>query len=66
MIFANKQDLAGAISMENIARVLDLRGEDIAGRHWTIHSCSAVTGLGLAEGVDWIVADIASRIFISS
>ena len=26
--------------------------------------CSAVTGAGLAEGVDWLVADIAARIYL--
>lgn len=66
LIFANKQDLAGALSMERIAELLDLRADDMAGRHWTIFACSAYTGSGLVEGVDWIVSDIASRIFISA
>lgn len=52
--------------MERIAEVLDLSGDDIAGRHWSIFSCSAKTGVGLVEGVDWLVSDVASRIFISS
>jgi ADP-ribosylation factor-like protein 2 len=33
-------------------------------RHWNIVACSAVTGAGLLEGIDWLVADIASRIFL--
>ncbi|RYG49788.1 hypothetical protein EON67_06455 [archaeon] len=33
-------------------------------RHWHIQSCSAVTGEGLVEGLDWMVGDIASRIFM--
>jgi ADP-ribosylation factor-like protein 2 len=33
-------------------------------RHWEIQSCSAVTGEGLLPGIDWIVQDIASRIFM--
>ena len=33
-------------------------------RHWRIVACSAFTGAGLVEGVDWVVQDIASRIFM--
>ena len=61
-MLANKQDLPGAMSSEEIANVLELHG--IEKRHWRIQGCSAVTREGLAEGVDWIVRDIASRIFM--
>jgi hypothetical protein len=27
-------------------------------------SCSAVSGAGLVDGIDWLVRDIASRIFL--
>lgn len=40
------------------------RASSFSTRHWTILACSAVTGAGLAEGVDWIVQDIAARIFV--
>jgi len=66
LIFANKQDLGGALSFEQIAEALDLRSEDIAGRHYTIFGCSAMTGDGLVNGFDWIVSDISSRIFMMS
>lgn len=33
-------------------------------RHWGIIPCSAKTGEGLLEGIDWLVHDIASRIFM--
>jgi len=66
LIFANKQDLGGALTPEQISHRLGLYDEDISGRHWTIFGCSAVTGEGLVSGVDWIVNDIASRIFIMS
>ena len=33
-------------------------------RHWAIQGCSAVTGDGLLEGIDWVVDDIASRIYM--
>lgn len=66
LIFANKQDLGGALSFEEISRLLDLSGEDISGRHWQIFACSGVTGVGLQAGFDWIVNDISSRVFIMS
>ncbi|GLE05939.1 hypothetical protein PINS_up021566 [Pythium insidiosum] len=64
LIFANKQDLPGALSVAEIADALDLRSEQFSTRHWNIVSCSAVTGDGLIDGIDWLVADIASRIFL--
>jgi ADP-ribosylation factor-like protein 2 len=66
LIFANKQDLGGALSYKQIAEILDLDNEDISGRHWKIIGCSAMTAQGLVEGFDWIVNDIASRIFLMS
>ena len=64
LILANKQDLGGALSFEEIALALDLENEEIGGRHWKILGCSAVTSAGLLQGFDWIVKDIASRIFM--
>lgn len=65
-MFANKQDLGGALSFEQIVSFLDLRAEDMSNRHWNIFACSAMTGDGLSEGFDWLVSDIASRIFVMS
>jgi ADP-ribosylation factor-like protein 2 len=62
LVFANKQDIAGALTPQEIQEVLNL--DAITKRHWCICSCSAVTGEGLVAGVDWMVADIASRIFM--
>jgi ADP-ribosylation factor-like protein 2 len=66
LIFANKQDLGGALSFDQIAEILDLHNADISGRHWTIIGCSAFTGEGLIAGFDWLVDDIASRILLMS
>ena len=67
LIFANKQDIVGALSSEEIAQVLELETDPIyQNRHWSIQSCSAVTGDGLAEGVEWVMSDIANRIFMLS
>lgn len=65
LIFANKQDLEGALSVQEIAETLGLGGEAFSKRHWQIHACSAVTGAGLIDGIRWVVDDIASRIFLS-
>jgi len=66
-VFANKQDLVGALSAEEMVVALDLKtSRAFENRHWSIYSCSAVTGMGLVEGVDWMVGDISSRIFMMS
>ncbi|EGC28633.1 hypothetical protein DICPUDRAFT_90855 [Dictyostelium purpureum] len=62
LVFANKQDLDGALSCAQISSYLDL--EELNTHHWEIKSCSAVTGEGLEEGIDWVVKDIVSRLFI--
>ena len=62
LIFANKQDLPGALTKDEIAEMLEL--DKIVNRHWMIVSCSAVTGEGLSDGVSWVVGDISSRIFM--
>ena len=45
-------------------QALDLRS--IKSHHWKIWSCSAVTGDNLVEGLDWVVDDIAGRLYYSS
>lgn len=61
LVFANKQDLPGALPAEKIRELLDL--DSIKTHHWLILGCSAVTGDNLLKGIDWIIDDIASRIF---
>jgi signal recognition particle receptor subunit beta len=62
LVFANKQDLRGALSHTEIHKLLNL--DDIGNRHWHIQRCSAVTGEGLSDGISWLVNDISSRIFL--
>ncbi|KAG1955459.1 ADP-ribosylation factor-like protein [Pimephales promelas] len=61
LVFANKQDLPGSLSKDAIREVLAL--DDIKTHHWCIVGCSAVTGENLLTGVDWLLDDIAARIF---
>ncbi|XP_043473660.1 ADP-ribosylation factor-like protein 2 [Leptopilina heterotoma] len=61
LVFANKQDLTGALSASEIAEVLEL--PNIKSHHCQIFKCSAVTAENLVEGINWILDDIAARIF---
>ncbi|XP_046402206.1 ADP-ribosylation factor-like protein 2 [Ischnura elegans] len=61
LVLANKQDLPGALSAEEIKDVLEL--DLIKTHHWHIVRCSAVTGENLLLGMNWLVGDIAARIF---
>uniref|UniRef100_A0A3Q3KDJ0 ADP-ribosylation factor-like protein 2 n=1 Tax=Monopterus albus TaxID=43700 RepID=A0A3Q3KDJ0_MONAL len=57
LVFANKQDLPGALSKEAIQEVKNCTS------HSCFFFCSAVTGENLLAGVDWLLDDIAARIF---
>ena len=54
--------MAGALTPKEIRDVLML--DKIEGRHWSIVPCSAVSGQGLLEGIDFIVSDIQQRIYM--
>ena len=49
LILANKQDIPGAMSKEQVAQILNL--VNMKTRHWHIEGCSAVTGDGLLRGL---------------
>lgn len=50
LIFANKQDLNGALSAREIIEILNL--EKLAHRHvWIVQECCALTGFGLWHGL---------------
>ncbi|XP_065168465.1 ADP-ribosylation factor-like protein 2 [Atheta coriaria] len=61
LVLANKQDLPGACTADELKDILEL--DDIKTHHWQILKCSAVTGENLLNGIDWIISDIAVRIF---
>jgi ADP-ribosylation factor-like protein 2 len=64
LIFTNKQDMPGAMSSQEVAEALGLTPQQVGSRHWAVLPCSAITGDGLVEGVEWIVNDISERIFV--
>ena len=56
LVFANKQDLPGALDEAKIAQALDLG--KIKSRKWTIFKTSAMKGEGLFEGLDWLASEL--------
>ncbi|XP_013994019.1 E3 ubiquitin-protein ligase TRIM23 isoform X3 [Salmo salar] len=53
LIFANKQDVPGAVSVEEMTELLSLH-KLCCGRSWHIQGCDARSGMGLHEGLDWL------------
>jgi len=64
LVFANKQDLSGAMSEVEIRDALSLMS--LTTHHWRILSCSAVLGTNLVKGLDWVVEEVAGRLYFSS
>ena len=56
LIYANKQDLLHALTPAEVAQMLNL--VQIRDRQWQIVACSARTGDGLTEGLEWLVSVI--------
>ncbi|GFN79708.1 ADP-ribosylation factor-like protein 3 [Plakobranchus ocellatus] len=52
LVFANKQDLMNAAKSSEIAEGLNLNS--IRDRAWQIQPCSAMTGEGVKEGIEWM------------
>lgn len=59
VVFANKQDLPGALTDAQVAEALGLA--EIKNRDWAIFKTSAVKGEGLTEGLDWLSTKVVSR-----
>lgn len=64
LVFANKHDIQGSLPESDIREALDLRA--IKTHNWRIQSCSAMTGDGLVSGMDWVVHDVAGRLYYST
>eukprot|EP01102_Stenamoeba_stenopodia_P016888 TRINITY_DN5961_c0_g1_i1.p1 TRINITY_DN5961_c0_g1~~TRINITY_DN5961_c0_g1_i1.p1 ORF type:complete len:181 (+),score=21.38 TRINITY_DN5961_c0_g1_i1:217-759(+) len=59
LVYANKQDLRGAMTASEISDSLLLH--TIKTHEWHIQPCCALTGEGLHQGLDWIVQRIRTR-----
>ena len=53
MVFANKQDLEGAMTPAEISNALGLSA--LKNRTWSIFKTSALKGEGLEEAMEWYV-----------
>lgn len=61
LILANKQDVRGAVSIDEIKGALGW--ESLEARcSCKILSCSALTGENIASGLDWLVDDISRHL----
>ncbi|GLC39908.1 hypothetical protein PLESTB_000673500 [Pleodorina starrii] len=56
LIMANKQDLEGAASSQDVGQAFGI--ERVEGRQFKVLPVSAYTGQGLKEGVEWLVETI--------
>jgi ADP-ribosylation factor-like protein 3 len=56
LVFANKQDLFSAAPATDISEGLKLH--EIRGRIWQIQPCSALSGEGVSDGMEWIVKNV--------
>ncbi|OVA14123.1 Small GTPase superfamily [Macleaya cordata] len=53
LILANKQDLAGAVSADELSRYLDLK--ELDERQYMFEAVCAYDGMGVKDGIDWLV-----------
>ena len=56
LIYANKQDLLNAETADEISEALNL--STVRDRKWSIQACSAKTGEGLQDGMEWCVEQV--------
>ncbi|KAG7465174.1 hypothetical protein MATL_G00173510 [Megalops atlanticus] len=59
LIFANKQDLATASPASEIAEGLNLH--TYRDHEWQIQACSALTGEGVQDGMNWFCNSIVNK-----
>jgi len=56
LVFANKQDLLGSASSAQVAEGMALH--TIKDREWQIQACSATSGEGVRDGMEWVVNNL--------
>lgn len=59
LVFANKQDLVGAMEADEMAEQLQLTS--IRDRPWQICGCSAKEGQGLEDGMGWVISQVNTK-----
>ncbi|KAI9664388.1 MAG: ADP-ribosylation factor, Arf Arf6 [Alyxoria varia] len=65
LVFANKQDIQGALSPKDVSDVLKL--ETVAKNHtWKVQPSCATTGEGIFEGLSWLSSHVKAPVPKSS
>tara|TARA_B110001452_G_scaffold204756_1_gene174741 strand:- start:544 stop:1053 length:510 start_codon:yes stop_codon:yes gene_type:complete len=59
LVLANKQDVEGALTAMEISQHLKLHA--LKQQSWQIQACSALTGTGLQEGMDWMAHTLRNK-----
>ena len=59
LVFANKQDMPGAISAQELTRRLELA--KFRDREWLVQASIATRADGLYEGLDWLTTQMAKK-----
>lgn len=59
LVFANKQDLPGALTADEVAVRLELY--NVTNHVWYIMPSVASTGEGLWEGIQWLISEIKKK-----
>ncbi|KAF2793708.1 ADP-ribosylation factor [Melanomma pulvis-pyrius CBS 109.77] len=62
LVFKNKTDVSGSMTEDEVREGLQL--DAIKTHKWTIMACSAMTGMNLQEGLQWVVQDAKARLFL--
>ncbi|KAH6872178.1 ADP-ribosylation factor [Alternaria rosae] len=62
LVFKNKSDVPGSMTEDEIRE--GLRLDAIKTHKWHIMACSAMTGMNLQEGLEWVVQDAKARLFL--
>ncbi|KAH5405733.1 hypothetical protein HBI47_177750 [Parastagonospora nodorum] len=62
LVFKNKSDVPGAMTEDEVRE--GLRLEAIKTHKYHIITCSAMTGMNLQEGLEWVVQDAKARLFL--
>lgn len=59
LIFANKQDVEGAVDVDKLSAILELNALESTKYH--MEACCALTGVGLVQGMDWLSQAVVSN-----
>ncbi|KAI9705196.1 MAG: ADP-ribosylation factor-like protein 2 [Bogoriella megaspora] len=62
LVFKNKSDVLGAMDAGEVREGLQL--DEIKTHRWKIITCSAMTGDGLNDGLNWVLQDAKERLFL--